>query len=299
MIRPRHLFSLAALAALGIGVTAANAAPDGKLRAMLPERIRTAGVITAGTDPQQPPYDFYDKDNTTLIGLEQDLAAAMADKLGVTFKFAPAQFASIIPAVQAGRFDMGISAFGDFVQREKVVDEIDYTTEATGIIVVEGNPHRITKISDACGLKAAAVQGSIPLELLDKQKGQCPADKPLEVLQFPTNDQMALAVRSGRADLMMDTYGVAAFTLEHQPESAGGKKLELVPGARYAIGYQAMVVRKDDPQLRDAVVAALESLIADGTYHKIFAKWGLTDNEVKQITVNDAGRWKDYLKLDE
>ena len=59
------------------------------------------------------------------------------------------------------------------------------------------------------------------------------------------------------------------------------------------------MVRKDDPQLRDAVVAALESLIADGTYHKIFAKWGLTDNEVKQITVNDAGRWKDYLKLDE
>jgi polar amino acid transport system substrate-binding protein len=299
MIRPRHLFSLAALAALGIGATAANAAPDEKLRAMLPERIRTAGVITVGTDPQQPPYDFYDKDNTTLIGLEQDLAAAMADKLGVTFKFAPAQFASIIPAVQASRFDMGISAFGDFVQREKVVDEIDYTTEATGIIVVEGNPHHITKISDACGLKAAAVQGSIPLELLDKQKGLCPADKPLEVLQFPTNDQMALAVRSGRADLMMDTYGVAAFTLEHQPESAGGSKLELVPGARYAIGYQAMVVRKDDPQLRDAVVAALEALIADGTYHKIFAKWGLTDNEVKQITVNDAGRWKDYLKLDQ
>jgi polar amino acid transport system substrate-binding protein len=60
---------------------------------MLPERFRTAGVINVATDPQQPPYDFYDTDNTTLIGMEQDLAAAMGEKLGVTLKFSPAQFA--------------------------------------------------------------------------------------------------------------------------------------------------------------------------------------------------------------
>jgi polar amino acid transport system substrate-binding protein len=210
---------------------------------MLPENIRSAGVINAATDPQNPPYDFYDKDNTTLIGLEQDLAAAIGQKLGVKFEFHPAQFASIIPALQAGRFDVGMSAFGDFAPREKVVDEIDYTTEATGLIVAAGNPHNIRRIGDLCGLKAAAVQGSIPLELLDKQKDQCPQDKPLEVLQFPSNDQMVLAVRSGRADAMMDTYGVAAYTLEYQvPGAAGGRSLELVKGARYAIGYQGNLV---------------------------------------------------------
>lgn len=213
-IKMKRNMVLAAVAAIGLiglpPLAHAASGVDQKLRAMLPERIRAAGEIKAGTDPQQPPYDFYDTDNKTIIGVEQDLAHAMAERLGVKFTFFPAQFASIIPGVQAGRFDMGIAAFGDFIPREKVVDEIDYTYEATGIIVPAGNPHHITKISDACGLNAAAVQGSIPLQLLDKQKGLCPSDKPLNVMQFPTNDQMSLAVRSGRADLCMDTYGVAA-----------------------------------------------------------------------------------------
>lgn len=296
--------ALAAVAAIVIGsggpVSAQTASGvDPALRAMLPESIRTAGVINAATDPQNPPYDFYDKDNITLIGLEQDLAAAMGQKLGVKFEFHPAQFASIIPALQAGRFDLGMSAFGDFAPREKVVDEIDYTTEATGLIVAAGNPHNVRRIGDLCGLKAAAVQGSIPLELLDKQKDQCPQDKPLEVLQFPSNDQMVLAVRSGRADAMMDTYGVAAYSLEHQvPGAAGGNSLELVKGARYAVGYQSIIVPKTDPALRDAIQATLTALIKDGTYDKIFRKWGLADNEVTTITVNDAARWSNYLKLD-
>ena len=144
------LFVLVAAAILGVGAAQA-AEVDPALRAMLPESIRQSGEIRVGTDPQQPPYDFYDTDNTTLIGLEQDLAAEMANRLGVKFTFSPAQFASIIPAIQAGRFDLGISAFGDFAEREKILDIIDYTLEGTGLIVLEGNPHGIKKISDTQG----------------------------------------------------------------------------------------------------------------------------------------------------
>ncbi|KGM35397.1 ABC transporter substrate-binding protein [Inquilinus limosus] len=289
------LFVLMAAAILGAGAAQA-AEVDPALRAMLPEAIRQAGEIRVGTDPQQPPYDFYDTDNTTLIGLEQDLAAEMAARLGVKFTFSPAQFASIIPAIQAGRFDLGISAFGDFIEREKILDIIDYTLEGTGLIVLEGNPHNIKKISDICGLRAGAVQGSIPLQLLDKQKGLCPADRPLEVLQFPSNDQAKVAMRSGRLDVSLDTVGVAAYTLAHQPQT--GKKLELVDTAKYAVGYQGILVGKNNPELRDAIKATLQKMIDDGAYGKIFAKWGLSQNAVTTITVNDAARWADYMKLD-
>jgi polar amino acid transport system substrate-binding protein len=278
------------------GMAAQAAEVDQKLRAMLPEKIRAAGEIKVGTDPQQPPYDFYGDDNKTLIGLEQDLSMEMAQRLGVKFTSFPAQFASIIPAIQAGRFDLGISAFGDFVEREKILDVIDYTLEGTGMIVPEGNPHKITKLSDACGLRAGAVQGSIPLRLLDKQKELCPADKPLEVMQFPSNDQAKVAMRSGRVDVAMDTVGVAAYTLAHQP--ATGKKLELVETAKYAVGYQGILVGKNNPELRDAIAATLQSMIEDGSYQKIFEKWGLTQNMVEKITINDAARYADYMKLD-
>ncbi len=270
---------------------------DPKLHAMLPPNIVAAGEVKVGTEPTAPPYVFYGEDNKTMVGMEVDLAQALGERLGVKFTFVPTQFASIIPGIEAGRFDVGMSAMGDFVPREKVVDEVDYTYEATGIIVQQGNPHHIEKLSDACGLKAAAVQGSIPLQLLDKQATLCPKDKPLEVLQFPSNDQLTVALHSGRADLSMDTYGVAGYTLAHQPANQANK-LELVKGARYAVGYQSIVVSKKTPQLRDAIKAALESMMADGSYHKLFAKWGLADNELQKITVNDAARYADYMKLD-
>lgn len=269
---------------------------DQKLHDLLPEKIISAGEIKVGTEPQTPPYDFYGEDNKTIIGLERELRDEMGVRLGVKFTDVPAQFASIIPGIQAGRFDMGMSAFGDFAEREKIVDVVNYMLEGTSIIVLDGNPKGVHKLKDACGLNAGAVQGSIPLQLLDKQKTLCPADKPLNVMQFPSNDQIKIALQSGRVDLSMDTTGVAAYSLQHQPE--GNKKLELVTGTQYAVGYQAMLVSKDDPKLRDALAATMQSMIADGSYAKIFEKWGLGENKLDKVTINDAARFADYMKLD-
>lgn len=293
----RHLVPAALAACILGGATFAHAAGvDSRLRAMLPDQIQQSGEIKVGTDPANPPYDFYGSDHKTMIGLEQDLEAGMASRLGVRFTTFPAQFASIIPGIQAGRFDIGFSAFGDFEPREKILDILDYTLEGTGLIVLKGNPHGVHKISDACGLRAGAVQGSIPLQLLNKQAAACPAGKALTVLQFPTDDQVKAAMKSGRVDVSMDTYGVAAYSLAHQP--ATGPQLELVPTAKYAVGYQGLLVGKTDPKLRDALKAALQSMIDDGSYDAIFKKWGLEANEVKTITVNDAARYANYMKLD-
>ncbi|GGA93826.1 amino acid ABC transporter [Brucella endophytica] len=286
---------LAAAAAL-VSLSASAAGLDQKLHDMLPEKIKSGGEIKVGTEPQTPPYNFYGEDNKTIIGLEKDLRSEMGVRLGVKFIDMPAQFASIIPGIQAGRFDMGMSAFGDFIEREKIVDVVNYMLEGTSIIVLDGNPKGVHKLKDACGLRAGAVQGSIPLQLLDKQKTLCPADKPLTVMQFPSNDQIKIALQSGRVDLSMDTTGVAAYSLQHQPE--GSKKLELISGTQYAAGYQAMLVAKDNPQLRDALAATMQAMIDDGAYAKIFDKWGLSENKLDKVTINDAARFADYMKLD-
>jgi polar amino acid transport system substrate-binding protein len=270
---------------------------DQKLHDMLPEKIKTAGEIRNGTEPQTPPYDFYAEDNKTIIGLERELRDEMGTRLGVKFTDMPAQFASIIPGIQAGRFDMGMSAFGDFAEREKIVDVVNYMLEGTSMIVLDGNPKGIHRLKDTCGLNAGAVQGSVPLQLLDKQKTLCPADKPLNVMQFPSNDQIKIALQSGRVDVSMDTTGVAAYSLQHQPE--GNKKLALVGGSQYAVGYQAMLVSKETPELRDALAATMQSIIDDGTYARIFEKWGLGENKLPKVTINDAARFADYMKLDD
>jgi polar amino acid transport system substrate-binding protein len=291
------VLALSSAAALLSATPEAVARPpfDAALRDRLPAPIREAGVIRVATDPHAPPYTFYAEDNATLVGLEHDLVAVMEKKLGVEFRFSPMQFASVITAVQGGRSDMGISAFGDFVEREKVVDVIDYAYEATGIIVPEGNPHHVAGMADLCGLRVATVQGTIPVELLHVQADRCPGDRPLQMRLFPTNDQVVLAVRSGRADALLDTYGVAAYTLA---QMRGGHRLELVRGAKYAVGLQGMIVAKRNRELRDAIRATLQSMVDDGSYAAVFRKWGLEDNRLESITVNDAARFTDYLKVE-
>jgi polar amino acid transport system substrate-binding protein len=267
-------------------VLAAAGEVNPKLREMLPQRIRDAGFISAASDPHQPPYDFYGPDNATLIGVEQELLSEVASKLGIEIRRIAAPFPSIIPGIQSKRFDLGASAFGDFVEREKIVDIIDVNREAAGLIVVKGNPHKVMKLSDTCGLRGAAHQGSTPLHLFELQAAACPADKPLEILQFTTSDQAQLALKSGRADVSLANVGVSAYTTANQP--TGGILLELVTTSRYAVGYQGWLITKENSELRDAIIAALQAMVDDGSYAKVFEKWNLKQNVLEKITYNDA-----------
>lgn len=257
-----------------------------KIREMLPQRIRDAGFISAASDPHQPPYDFYGPDNATLVGVEQELLTEVASKLGIEIRRIAAPFPSIIPGIQSKRFDLGASAFGDFVEREKIVDIIDVNREAAGLIVVKGNPHKVTKLSDTCGLRGAAHQGSTPLRLFELQAAACPPGKPLEILQFTTSDQAQLALKSGRADVSLANVGVSAYTTANQP--AAGIQLELVTSSRYAVGYQGWLIAKENPELRDAIIAALQAMVDDGSYAKVFTKWDLKQNMLEKISYNDA-----------
>lgn len=265
---------------------------------MLPERIRNAGAIMAASDPQQPPYDFYDEDNKTLIGVEQELLAEVASRIGIPIKVSAAPFPSIIPGIQSGRFDLGASAFGDFVEREKIVDIIDVNYEAAGLVVVAGNPLGIKKLSDMCGHRGAAHQGSTPLKLFELRAQKCPSSKPLEIMEFPTSDQAQLAVKSGRADAYIANVGVSAYSTAKQPK--GGIQLELITSGRYAVGYQGWIVNKNSPGLRDAVIKALQSMVDDGSYAAVFKKWNLSQNVLQKVTYNDAARFgADYFKIED
>lgn len=294
----RRFIALVASATLALSASA-YADPIPGLYDMLPQHIKDAGQIAAASDPQQPPYDFYDTDNSTLIGVEQELLAEVSKRIGIPINVTAAPFPTIIPGIQSGRFDLGASAFGDFVEREQIVDIVDVNYEAAGLVVVAGNPLGITKISDMCGHRGAAHQGSTPLTLFEMQAERCPADKPLEILQFPTSDQAQLAVKSGRADAYIANVGVSAYSTANQPE--GGIQIELVTESRYAVGYQGWIISKDNPGLRDAVIKALQSMVDDGSYGAVFDKWNLSQNVLETITYNDAARFpkEEYFNVDD
>ncbi|MDA3644444.1 ABC transporter substrate-binding protein [Saccharopolyspora indica] len=295
--RTLTLVALAAVSLTGCGGGAEPAADEpNELRAMLPEEVREAGVLRRVTDPSSPPYNFMDQQSKQLQGLEVDLAEEIGRHLGVRIETDTMQFPGIIPAVQAGRYDFAMAAFGDFPEREKIVDVIDYSTEATSLVVPEHNPLNIQKISDLCGHTASVTTGSIPQKLLTLQNEKCA--QPIDVLTFQTDDQAGMAVRTGRADAQVNTVGVAKYAIANMP-ATGGHRLKVLESSRYAVGYQGIIVSKQESEIRDAIVAALEAMQADGSYQRVFDKWGLPQNALQKIAVNDAAKYQDYLKLDD
>src|SRR5205823_5684930 len=118
----------------------------------LPAAIQSSKVIRVGSDIEYPPIEFYKENTTQTEGLDYDLAQAMGAKLGVKFKFIDdTDFAGIIGAMQAGRFDIIMSAMNDTAERRaKGADFVDYFTAGTSIIVQKGNPKGIKTPDDLC-----------------------------------------------------------------------------------------------------------------------------------------------------
>ena len=66
-----------------------------------PPLARAVGKVVVGTDASYPPNEFTDTDGTTIVGMDVDLGAAVAQKLGLTPEFQNSQFDGIIPVVAA------------------------------------------------------------------------------------------------------------------------------------------------------------------------------------------------------
>ncbi|MBB2890631.1 transporter substrate-binding domain-containing protein [Flexivirga oryzae] len=108
----------------------------------LPAAIRKKGYVTVATNPGYPPFETLSSDQHTIVGLDPDILQAIAHQLGITAKFQQAGFDSIIPGLQAGRYDMAMSGMTDTTQREKQVQFVDYFLVGGGILMAKGTRPR-------------------------------------------------------------------------------------------------------------------------------------------------------------
>lgn len=260
------------------GVTAN---PD--LAAGLPQAIREAGVLRVATD-LTPPISFHD-DAGKLIGIDADIAAALGVILGVEVQMTDlGAGAGIVPAILSRRFDMTISGINDDPQLEKQVDVIDYMFDATTIMVLEGNPLAIASMDDLCGKRVVVPVGTFQNHLVTAFAEGCA--EPMAIMSLPKMPEVLQAVRSGRADATVNGYATSVYSTEKQVGKGVG--LQALPDIRLAVGYLGMLTHKENPDLRDTVVAALQQMVDEGGYAQIMERWGLGPLAVETVKVNDA-----------
>ncbi|MFY1678749.1 MULTISPECIES: ABC transporter substrate-binding protein [unclassified Streptomyces] len=260
---------------------------------LLPASIRDKGVVRVGSDIAYAPVEFKD-DSGEVVGIDPDLAAAMGEQLGVTFEFQNGTFDTLITGLRSKRYDVAMSAMTDTKDRQEGVDPatgkkvgegvdfVDYFTAGVSIYTDKGDDQGIETWSDLCGKKIVVQRGTVSEDLAKAEAEKCPAGEPLSIEAFDNDQQARIRLRAGGADAGSSDFPVAAYAVQ---TSGGGEHFQLV-GEQVEAAPYGIAVSKENTELRDALKAALDAIIANGEYQKVLDKWGVSEGAVTEATVN-------------
>ena len=138
--------------------------------------VKTAkdGVLTMATNATFPPYESYEGND--IVGIDADIAKAIADKLGLKLEIQDMEFNSIITAVQSGKADLGLAYDGD-ADRLIAVDEKGHEVDGDHIMILGAvylkkqnklaNDTLVVTTMSNIGLHAAAKEYGIDLAITD------------------------------------------------------------------------------------------------------------------------------------
>jgi polar amino acid transport system substrate-binding protein len=264
--------------------TTAGAAPtvDEALAAKVPDTIKSDGKILIGTDASYAPNEFLDTDGKTVVGFDVDLFNAVAAKLGLKTEWQSATFDAIIPGVQSGKYEMGISSFTINDERKQQVNMVSYFSAGTQWGTKKGNPTGVQP-DDACGKKVAVQTNTVQdTEDLPKRDEACKsAGKPaISVDRYQRQDQATASVVSGKDDAMLADSPVLAYAVQQT-----NGQLELL-GDIYDAAPYGYVIEKEQTEFAQAVADAVKALISDGTYKTVLGKWGVEAGAIDDPAVN-------------
>ena len=254
---------------------------DANLAAKVPDEIKKDGKIVVGTDSSYAPNEFLAEDGKTIQGFDVDLFNAVAAKLGLKAEFVTAPFDNIIPSVQSGRYEIGVSSFTINDERKKAVDMISYFAAGTQWAAKTGSD---VDPDNACGKTVAVQKGTVQVDDLEARSKKCTGagSAAIKIEQYQLQDEATAAVVSGKADAMLADSPVVAYAVKQTKE-----QLEL-KGAIYDSAPYGYVVKKNQGEFAQALADALKACIADGTYRQALAKWGVEAGGITDAAVNPA-----------
>ena len=216
------------------------------------------GVLRMGTNATFPPYEYVDENNE-VAGIDADIAAAIADKLGMELEITDMAFDSLIAALQSDTIDIVLAGMTVDPERAESVNFTDsYATGVQVIIVPEDSD--IASPDDLEGKNIGVQTGTTGDLYCTEQYGQ------EYVKQFDNGPLAVAALLNGQIDcVVIDNEPAKNYVAANQ----GLKILETA----YANEEYAAAIAKDNTELYDQVNTAIQELKADGTIDSIIEKY--------------------------
>lgn len=222
----------------------------------------TQETLTMATNAEFPPYEYKEGDN--VVGIDAEVAQAIADKLGMKLEIVDTKFDAIIPGVQSGKYDMGMAGMTVTPEREQSVAFSDsYATGIQSIIVKQGSA--IKSVDDLSEKTKIGVQLGTTGDIYAKDDFGDEA-----VQEYDKGADAVQALLAGKIDcVIIDNEPAKSFV-------AANEGLEILKTS-YAEEDYAICFKKDNTELQKKVNDALKELIADGTLQKIVNKYITAD----------------------
>ena len=214
------------------------------------------GVLVMATNAEFPPYEYHEGD--AIVGIDADIAAAIAEELGMELKIEDMAFDSIIPAVKSGKADFGAAGMTVTEDRKVNVDFTDsYATATQVIIVQEGSD--IAGPDDLAGKKIGVqlgTTGDIYVEDVEDA----------EIERYNKGFEAVQALVDGKID---------AVVIDGEPAKEFVKAAEglAILDEAFTEEEYAIAVKKDNTELLDQINTALSNLKESGKLDEIVGKY--------------------------
>ena len=228
------------------------------------DKIKSAGVLKVGTEAQYAPYEFKDAD-AKIVGADIALAQKIADDLGVKLEVVDMKFDGIIPAVQSCLVDLGIAACSNTPERAMAVDFSNIYDKSEQMLVVDAqNKDKYTSVDALSGLKVGAQKGTIQSNLITKELTKSTL---FELDKFPA---LALEVQNGNIAGLVADASVAKSLISGSCGKLAAANYTFTSEAA-KVG-KAVVIKKGNSGLVDAVNKSVDAFVSDGSWDKAYAQ---------------------------
>jgi len=254
--------------------------PVPAIAATVPDAIKSTGKLVVGVNVPYAPNEFKNSSGE-IVGFDVDLINAVAKTLGLTPEYQEALFSDIIPGVQSGQYNVGMSSFTDTLERQQQVDFVTYFE--AGTLWAQRTGSGIDP-NAACGLKVGMTPGSTHQTVeIPAKSDQCVAAglAPIQPVVFDRQDELTAALISGEIDAISADSPVTGFAIK-----GSGGQLEPA-GEVFDTAPYGWPVQKDSP-LGESLRQALEHVMSTGEYKAIATKWGVDKGMIAKPVINGA-----------
>ncbi|MCC8367738.1 amino acid ABC transporter substrate-binding protein [Xenorhabdus sp. PB61.4] len=227
------------------------------------DAIKASGVFKIGTEGTYPPFTYHDTSNK-LTGFDVDIAREIARRMDVRPEFTEVKWDGLIAGLDAKRFDAVVNQVGVTPAREaKFSFSIPYTTSQV-VLITRDNNDSIKSFADLKGKRSA--------QSLTSNYGQLATSYGATLVSTDGFNQSIDLVATGRADATLNDR-LSFLDFKNQRPNAPVK----IVAQQTDASKSAVLLRKGDPELVEAINKALQGMKDDGTYAQISEKYFGTD----------------------